>query len=122
MRRGRPRPEEEPQEIQPYEVMVMIDPEAEESRQDEIIDRIRQTVEKAGGTFESVDAWGRRKLAYEIDHKSEAFYHVVAFTSTPEALVEVTRVLKITDDVVRHMATRRSLRSSGPVEESVPVA
>jgi small subunit ribosomal protein S6 len=108
--------------MQPYEVMVMIDPEAEESRQDEIIDRIRQHVEQTGGTFESVDAWGRRKLAYEIDHKSEAFYHVVAFTSTPEALAEITRVLKITDDVVRHMATRRSLRSSGPVEESVPVA
>src|SRR4051812_6298843 len=79
------RPEEEPQDMQPYEVMVMIDAEAEDGRQDEIIDRIRQTVEKAGGTFESVDAWGRRKLAYEIDHKSEAFYHVVAFTTTPEA-------------------------------------
>jgi small subunit ribosomal protein S6 len=108
--------------MNPYEVMVMIDPEAEEGRQDEIIDRIRQTAEGAGGTFESVDAWGRRKLAYEIDHKSEAFYHVVAFTTTAEALAEITRVLKITDDVVRHMAVRRSLRSSGPVEETVPVA
>ena len=108
--------------MNPYEVMVMIDPEAEDARQSEIIERIRQTVEGAGGTFEAVDAWGRRKLAYEIDHKSEAFYHVVTFTAPAEALAEVTRVLKITDDVVRHMATRRSGRSTGPVEEQVPVA
>jgi small subunit ribosomal protein S6 len=107
---------------QPYEVMVLIDVEAEEARQDEIIDRIRQIVEGAGGTFEAVDAWGRRKLAYEIDKKTEAYYHVVTFTSSGEALDEVTRVLGITDDVMRHMAVRRSTTSPGPVDEVVPVS
>ena len=108
--------------MQPYEVMVMIAPEVEEPRQDEIIARIRQIAEEAGGTFHAADAWGRRKLAYEIDHKAEAFYHVVTFDTTPEALAEISRVLKITDDVVRHMAVRRTLRRTGPVEEPVPVS
>ena len=117
--------------MNPYEVMVMIDPEADEARQDEIIDRIRQTVEKSGGTFESVDAWGRRKLAYEIDHKSEGSYHLLTFSATPETLDEVSRVLKITDGVMRHMATRRpkphrrpaagAARPPAPAEEPVAV-
>jgi small subunit ribosomal protein S6 len=108
--------------MNPYEVMVMIDAEADEARQNEIIDRIRQIVETAGGEFEAVDAWGRRKLAYEIDHKGEAFYHVVTFTSPPEVVDEVSRVLKITDDVTRHMAIRRTGRSHGVVEDVAPVS
>ena len=108
--------------MHPYEVMVMFVPEAEDARQDEIIARIRQIAESAGGRFESADAWGRRKLAYEIDHKGEAFYHVIALTTTTEALAEINRVLKITDDVLRHMSVRRSERSGGTVDEAVPVA
>ena len=108
--------------MQPYEVMVMIDPEAEEARQDEIIDRIRQIVEGGGGEFEAVDAWGRRKLAYEILKKGEAFYFIVTFQAPPETLDEVARVLKITDDVMRHMATRRTGRSHGQVEDVAPVS
>jgi len=108
--------------MQPYEVMLMFDPEVEEPRQDEIIARVRQIAEGAGGHFESADAWGRQKLAYEIDHKGEAFRHVITFTTTPEALDEISRVLKITDGVMRHMAVRRSTRSTGPAEDVVPVA
>ncbi len=55
----------------------------------------------------SVDAWGKRKLAYEIDHKTDAWYFVLSFDSSPEALDEATRVLAITDGVMRHMATTR---------------
>jgi len=54
---------------------------------------------------------GRLKLAYEIDHKGEAFYHIVNFTSSTETLDEVgtrTRSLRITDDVIRHMVVRRT--------------
>jgi small subunit ribosomal protein S6 len=93
--------------------MLMLDADADEARQNEVIERMRQIVEQGGGTFESVDAWGRLKLAYEIDHKGEAFYHIVNFTSSTETLDEVTRVLRITDDVMRHMVVRRTGRSHG---------
>jgi small subunit ribosomal protein S6 len=109
--------------VHPYEVMLMLDPDADEARQNEVIERIRQIVEQGGGTFESVDTWGRLKLAYEIDHKGEAFYHIVNFTSSPETLDEVKRVLRITDDVMRHMVVRRTGRSHGKqAEDQAPVS
>jgi small subunit ribosomal protein S6 len=109
--------------VHPYEVMLMLDADADEARQNEVIERARQIVEQGGGTFESVDAWGRLKLAYEIDHKGEAFYHIVNFTSSTETLDEVTRVLRITDDVMRHMVVRRTGRSHGKqAEDQAPVS
>ena len=90
-----------------YEILLMLDPELPEERQGEILTRAQELVAKQGGAWESQDAWGRRRLAYEIDHKSEGVYHLLTFNSTPETLDEVSRVLKITDGVMRHLATRR---------------
>ena len=87
-----------------YEIMLLLDPE---ERGNEIIQRIRDAVEGAEGTWDGHEPWGRRHLAYEIDHKNEAVYHLLLFTTTPAALAEITRVLKITDGVVRHLAVRR---------------
>ena len=109
--------------MHPYEVMLMLDADADDARQNEVIERMRQIVEGGKGEFESVDAWGRLKLAYEIDHKGEAFYHIVNFTSSAETLDEVTRVLRITDDVMRHMVVRRTGRSHGKqAEDQAPVS
>jgi len=90
-----------------YEILLMLDPDVPEERQEEIVTRTRELLEKDGGTWEAHDAWGRRRLAYEIDHKAEGVYHLVTFSCDPAALDEVSRVLKITDGVMRHMATRR---------------
>ncbi len=101
-----------------YEILLMLDPELPDERQNEIITRVRENIERAGGTWSADDAWGRRKLAYEIDHKADGVYHLLTFQASPEALEEVSRVLKITDGVMRHLATRqptRSTRPAGPV-------
>jgi small subunit ribosomal protein S6 len=90
-----------------YEILLMLDPDVPEERHEEILTRTRELLEKDGGTWEGHDAWGRRRLAYEIDHKAEGVYHLVTFSCEPAALDEVSRVLKITDGVMRHMATRR---------------
>ncbi len=94
-----------------YEIMLLLDPELAQERQDEIVTRARELIEKAGGTWEGQDAWGRRRLAYEIQHKEEAVYHVLFFTSAAETLDEISRVLRITDGVVRHGAFRRAKAS-----------
>jgi small subunit ribosomal protein S6 len=93
--------------VNDYEILLMLDPETPEERHDEIIARIRELVEQGGGTWLSHDPWGRRRLAYEIDHKTDGVYHLLQFDAAAETLNEVTRVLKITDGVIRHMATRR---------------
>ena len=90
-----------------YEILLLLDPDLDEGRQSEIVDRTRELVERGGGSWDLHDVWGRRKLAYEIDHKGEGSYHLLQFTSEPETLEEISRVLRIDDGVMRHLATRR---------------
>ena len=107
-----------------YEILLMLDPELAEQRQDELIARVRELVEKAGGTWRSHDAWGRRRLAFEIAKKHEGVYHLLVFQSSAETLAEVTRVLKIDDAVMRHLATHHieGSRTSAPRDDTPPAA
>lgn len=104
-----------------YEILLMLDPELPEDRQEEIVTRVRENIERSGGNWGANDVWGRRRLAYEIDHKAEGVYHLLTFTAEPEALAEVSRVLKITDGVMRHLAVRRTAPTgpARPLESSV---
>ena len=86
-----------------YEILLMLDPELPEARQDEIIARIRELIENGGGTWVGHDPWGRRKLAFEIDKKTDGIYHLLQFDAEPATLDELTRILKITDGVMRHL-------------------
>jgi small subunit ribosomal protein S6 len=108
-----------------YEILLMLDPELPEERQAEILTRVREAIEKDGGRWDNEEPWGRRRLAYEIDHKPEGVYHLLTFAAEPATLDEISRVLKITDGVMRHMAVRRVKgATSRPPEPSpeVPVA
>lgn len=102
--------------MNPYEILLMLDPELPDERQAEIVQRMREAVEKAGGSWVGHDPWGRRKLAYEIDKKTEGAYHLVTFDSDPATLEEVSRVLRITDGVMRHLPLRRIVRATQPRE------
>ena len=110
-----------------YEILLMLDPELADERQDDLIARVRQLVETSGGTWRSHDAWGRRRLAYEIAKKQEGVYHLLVFESSGETLNEITRVLKIDDAVMRHLATKhlegsstRAPRDETPVPAPAP--
>jgi len=107
-----------------YEILLMLDPDQAEARQDEIVARAREQVEKAGGTWQSHDAWGRRRLAYPIAKKEEGVYHLLVFDADGPTLNEVSRVLKIDDAVLRHMATRHiaGSRTSAPRDDAAPAA
>jgi small subunit ribosomal protein S6 len=93
--------------MNPYEVLVMFDAELTEDAQSEIVSRAKEIVAKAGGAWHGAEVWGLRKLAYEIDHKTDAHYQLLTFDSTAAALDELTRILKINEGVIRHLATRR---------------
>ena len=107
-----------------YEILLMLDPELAEERQNEIVTRVRENIERSGGTWSGDDVWGRRRLAYEINHKGEGIYHLLQFDAEPETLDELSRILRITDGVMRHLATRRmeGSQTTAPPElhESVP--
>jgi small subunit ribosomal protein S6 len=106
-----------------YEILLLVDPEQAEARQDEIVARTRDLVEKKGGTWRSHDAWGRRRLAYPIAHKEEGVYHLVVFDAAAETLAEISRVLKIEDAVLRHLATRHiaGSRTTAPRDDAAAV-
>ena len=97
-----------------YEILLLLDAELPDERQNEIVTRTRELVERGGGSFEGHDVWGRRKLAYEIDHKPEGAYHLLTFSAEPGTLDEISRVLRITDGVIRHIAVKRPKPGATP--------
>ena len=110
-----------------YEVLLMLDPEGADAHQDDLIKRVRDLVEAGGGTWRSHDAWGRRRLAYPIHKKNEGVYHLVVFEVGAETLDEISRVLKIDDTVLRHLATKHieGSKTTAPRDETpapTPVA
>jgi len=74
------------------------DPKAE-------IEKIKNIVTNFNGTVDKVNEWGQRRLAYEIDKKRDGYYVIINFTSNADAVNEVDRICKISDNVLRHMIT-----------------
>jgi small subunit ribosomal protein S6 len=103
-----------------YEILLMLDPDLPEERQTQIVTRAREAIERDGGTWDKHEPWGRRRLAYEIDHKGEGAYHLLTFAAEPATLEEISRVMKITDGVMRHLAVRRVQGASTRPPEPAP--
>ncbi len=91
-----------------YELMLILDPEVDEARQEEIVHRVRDLVLGGEGSWDAIDPWGRRKLAYPIDKREEGIYWVIRFSCDPPTLAEVERVLSINDEVLRHKAVHQA--------------
>ncbi|AQS57743.1 30S ribosomal protein S6 [Desulforamulus ferrireducens] len=89
-----------------YEVMYIIKPETEEEKVTAIMERFKSLVEERGAEVTKLEKWGKRRLAYEIDHMREGIYILMQFKAEAAAAAELDRVLKINDDVFRHMITR----------------
>lgn len=85
-----------------YEAVIMFYPEVEEEKRNASFERLKKVIEK-NGKINSVDEWGMRKLAYEIDYKNEAYYTFVEFETKPEDIAEINRIAKIMDPVMRQM-------------------
>lgn len=86
-----------------YEIMLLMKPEVEAEGRAEVLDRIKKIASDGKGSVDNVDEWGKKRLAYEINHFQDAFYYVITLTATAAALNEITRILKITDGVLRFM-------------------
>ena len=84
-----------------YELMVILDPELDDRTVQPSLERFLKVVTTDGGTVDTVDIWGRRRLAYEIQKKSEGIYAVVAFTSEPATAKELDRQLGLNESVMR---------------------
>ena len=89
-----------------YELMVILDPEIDERTVAPSLDKFLNVIRADGGTIDNVDIWGRRRLAYEINKKTEGIYAVVNFTANSDATVELDRQLSLSEAVMRTKVLR----------------
>lgn len=89
-----------------YELMVILDPEIDERTVAPSLDKFLNVIRNDGGNIENVDIWGRRRLAYEINKKTEGIYAVVNFSANPAATQELDRQLKLSEAVMRTKVLR----------------
>lgn len=97
---------EEVKSLAQYELMYILKPDLGEEQTQADIDRFNEAITAQNATITKVDKWGRRKLAYDIDKLTEGFYMLVTFEGSGDISNEITRVLKIHDDVVRSIVVR----------------
>ncbi len=89
-----------------YELMVILDPEIDERTVAPSLDKFLNVIRTDGGTIDNIDIWGRRRLAYEINKKTEGIYAVVNFTANSSATIELDRQLKLSEAVMRTKVLR----------------
>ena len=98
-----------------YELMVILDPEIDERTVAPSLDKFLNVIRNDGGTIDNIDIWGRRRLAYEIQKKSEGIYAVVNFTATSNATIELDRQLKLSEAVLRTKVLRSEVAAARAV-------
>ncbi len=84
-----------------YEMMIILDPELEERTVQPSLDQFLTVIQAGGGSVDKVDVWGRRRLAYAIEKKSEGIYAVVQMTSDPDPIRELDRQLNLNEAILR---------------------
>ncbi|WGT47108.1 30S ribosomal protein S6 [Tessaracoccus lacteus] len=89
-----------------YEVMVLVDSDVDDRQVPALIDKHLEVITNGGGTVDEVDHWGRRRLAYDINKKSEAVYAVVTLTAEPAVVSELDRLMTIDEKIVRTKVQR----------------
>ena len=90
-----------------YEALYILNASLDDATKDALIERFKSVVEGEGGSVESVDKWGVKKLAYEIAFKSEGYYVLMTFEAKPETPAELERQMRITDDVMRFIVVKK---------------
>jgi len=99
-----------------YDLMVLLDPEAPEERRTELVDQIKRQIDSGEATLKGDADWGMRRLAFEIDHRREAQYHLFQFQAEADVLSQLDRTLSIEDAVLRH----RIIQLPGEPPETTP--
>ena len=114
-----------------YEVMYILDTTLEDQARQDLINRFAAVVTANGGQVDRIDEWGKRRLAYAIDYKTEGYYVLMYITAPAELPREMERNLKIADAVLRYLvirfegelpAKREPLKPSAPAQSVAPVS
>ena len=89
-----------------YEVMYILRPESDEEAVQAVADKLSNVIASNQGEVEKFENMGKRRLAYEIDNLREGIYGLIYFTGNGETVAELDRIMKIDDQLIRHMIVR----------------
>jgi small subunit ribosomal protein S6 len=93
--------------VRNYEAMYILKTDLEEEAINTVIARFEDVVKNNNGEVVKTDRWGKRRLAYEVDGKSDGFYVLMTFKSEKEATQELERLLRLSDDIIRHLVIKK---------------
>jgi small subunit ribosomal protein S6 len=93
--------------LRDYEVLYIVRADLDDDKVQDIIKRVNTIIERAGGSVERTNVWGKRKLAYEVKHQKEGSYVLQDFQIGPDRVPELEAALKITEEVLRHLVVRK---------------
>lgn len=88
-----------------YEVIFIVKPMEEEAT-NAVVEKFTKLITANGGTIEKEDRWGKKRLAYEIKDCTEGYYVLLNVECEPECVTETDRVMKITDELLKHMIVK----------------
>lgn len=88
-----------------YEVMFIVKPLDEEGT-NAVITKFENLINNNGGQVDKIDRWGKKRLAYLVNDFAEGFYVLVNFTAVPTTILELDRIMKITEDILKFMIIR----------------
>lgn len=90
-----------------YELLYIIAQDVTEEKREALIAKFKSLVEEKGGEIAGIDKWGMKKLAYPINFKNEGYYVLMTFSSKPEVIDGMSKLMNITDEIVRHMFVKK---------------
>ena len=90
-----------------YELAVAVSAKIEDDERAATIDKVKAYVERFGGQITNIDEWGKRRLAYEVQHMKEAFYYFIQFEADATCPAEVERHVRIMDNVMRYLVVKK---------------
>jgi small subunit ribosomal protein S6 len=89
-----------------YEELFIVKPDAAEEEIEQVVEQVRGVIESGGGVVDKLDKWGLRKLAYRVRKQHEGYYVLFQFSSSPEAVKEIERRLRVSDLVLKFITVR----------------
>jgi len=105
-----------------YELMLLFRPDLEDDKLQSAVEKVTRAVVNAGGALTKVSPWGKRRLAYEIQHFREASYFLIHFDIAPSAVREIERGLLLSEEILRHMVVLLEEPAGTPEDEAaIPI-
>ena len=90
-----------------YELVLVVNAKIEDEARTAVVDKAKAYVERFGGTVTEVEDWGKKKLAYEIQHMKEGFYYFIQFEADAACPAELEKRVRIMDNVLRYLVVRK---------------